>query len=152
MLLRAYEPADCPALLRLFYDTVHAVCAADYTAEQLDAWATGRENVAAWDRSLRAHRTLVAVLAGEIAGFADLDTAAGYLDRLYVHKDFQGLGVASALCDRLESAAADPITTHASITARPFFEKRGYAVVKEQQVERKGIHLTNFIMEKPFFR
>ncbi|HIU94869.1 MAG TPA: GNAT family N-acetyltransferase, partial [Candidatus Aphodomorpha intestinavium] len=62
MLLRAYEPADCPALLRLFYDTVHAVCAADYTAEQLDAWATGREDAAAWDRSLRAHRTLVAVL------------------------------------------------------------------------------------------
>ena len=29
MLLRAYEPAECPALLRLFYDTVHAVCAAD---------------------------------------------------------------------------------------------------------------------------
>ena len=70
MLLRAYEPADCPALLRLFYDTVHAVCAADYTAEQLDAWATGREDAAAWDRSLRAHRTLVAVLSGEIAGFA----------------------------------------------------------------------------------
>ena len=76
MLLRAYELADCPALLRLFYDTVHAVCAADYTAEQLDAWATGREDAAAWNRSLRAHRTLVAVLAGEIAGFADLDTAA----------------------------------------------------------------------------
>lgn len=40
------------------------------------------------------------------------------------------------------------ITTHASITAKPFFEKRGYIVVKEQQIERQGIFLTNFIMIK----
>ena len=115
MLLRAYEPADCPALLRLFYDTVHAVCAADYTAEQLDAWATGREDAAAWDRSLRAHRTLVAVLSGEIAGFADLDTAAGYLDRLYVHRAYQRRGVATALCDALEPLAAGRARHHARL-------------------------------------
>ena len=36
----------------------------------------------------------------------------------------------------------------ASITARPFFEKRGYRVIREQQVERKGILLTNYVMEK----
>lgn len=40
------------------------------------------------------------------------------------------------------------IVTHASITARPFFEKRGYAVIKEQQVERQGIFLTNYVMVK----
>ena len=35
-----------------------------------------------------------------------------------------------------------------SITARPFFERRGYRVVREQQVERQGIMLTNFVMIK----
>ena len=30
--------------------------------------------------------------------------ADGYLDRLYVHKDYQGRGVATALCDALEQA------------------------------------------------
>ena len=39
-------------------------------------------------------------------------------------------------------------TTHASLTAKPFFEKRGYQVVQEQQVERKGILLTNYVMKK----
>lgn len=39
-------------------------------------------------------------------------------------------------------------TTHASITARPFFEKRGYRVVRAQQVERQGLYLTNYVMEK----
>ena len=51
-------------------------------------------------------------------------------------------------CNRLEQTVAGTIVTHASITARPFFEKRGYRVVKEQQVERRGIRLTNFVMEK----
>ena len=80
------------------------------------------------------------------AGFGDIDRG-GYLDRLYIHKCFQRMGIASALCDRLEAVPAPVITTHASITARGFFEKRGYRVVKEQQVERHGILLTNYIME-----
>ena len=74
---------------------------------------------------------------------------SGYLDRLYVHKDQQRQGIATAICDALESVSVVNIfTTHASITARPFFEKRGYAVIKEQQVERRGVKLTNYIMKK----
>lgn len=41
------------------------------------------------------------------------------------------------------------MTTHASITARTFFEARGYRVVRQQQVERQSVALTNFVMEKP---
>ena len=38
-----------------------------------------------------------------------------------------------ALCDSLEAAAdADKIITHASITAKPFFARRGYRVKTEQ--------------------
>ena len=82
---------------------------------------------------------------------ADYTNTAGYLDRLYVHKDYQKKGIASALCDRLEeNCAAAYFTTHASITARPFFEKRGYRVMKEQQVVRKGVKLTNYVMKKIF--
>ena len=83
-----------------------------------------------------------------IVGFADMDDT-GYLDRLYVHIDWQGRGVGKELCDALElSVGSKKFTTHASITAKPFFEKRGYQVVKKQQVERQGIFLTNYVMEK----
>ncbi|MFR3031966.1 MAG: GNAT family N-acetyltransferase, partial [Blautia sp.] len=71
-----------------------------------------------------------------------------YLDRLFVHKDYQRKGVATAICDKLEQMAQGDVVTHASITAKPFFEKRGYKVVKEQKVERQGITLTNFVMKK----
>ena len=100
----------------------------------------------AWDHSFREHYTLVAIEDGKLAGFGDMDES-GYLDRLYIHKDFQKRGIAAALCDRLEKRFAVPeIVTHASITARPFFEKRGYRVRKAQQVERKGVFLTNYVM------
>lgn len=148
MTIRGYKSGDCTDMARLFYDTVHTVNAKDYSEEQLDAWATGKVDLKEWDRSFQEHYTLVAVCDGEIVGFADMDDT-GYLDRLYVHKDQQRKGIAAALCDRLESLVnTGKITTHASITARPFFEKRGYKVITEQQVERQGILLTNYVMEK----
>lgn len=68
---------------------------------------------------------------------------------MYVHKDYQGQGVATAICNELEQAFGDKkIVTHASITARSFFEQRGYKVIRNQQVVRNGIFLTNYVMEK----
>ncbi|MDD6967775.1 MAG: GNAT family N-acetyltransferase [Firmicutes bacterium] len=148
MTLRDYCKTDCTELARLFYDTVHTVNAKDYSREQLDAWATGEVNLEAWNKSFQAHNTVVAEMDGQIVGFGDMDET-GYLDRLYVHKDYQRRGVATAICDALEqNTKAAEFSTHASITARPFFEKRGYTVVKVQQVERRGILLTNFVMKK----
>lgn len=147
MEIREYRPEDCAELTRLFYDTVHTVNRKDYTPAQLDAWADGTPDLDRWNRSLQEHFSLVALEGKQIIGFGDMDST-GYLDRLYVHKDYQGKGVATALCDRLEQAVDGTIITHASITARPFFEGRGYVMVKAQQVERKGILLRNFVMEK----
>ena len=148
MQLREYIPSDCAQLVELFYQTVHSVNAQDYTREQLDAWATGEVDSQAWDKSFRAHRTIVATESGKIVGFGDMDET-GYLDRLYVHKDYQGQGIASAICDELERfAAGKTFTTHASITAKLFFQHRGYHVVRKQEVIRHGVVLTDFVMEK----
>lgn len=149
MELRRYQTEDCSVLAALFYDTVHTVCRRNYTAAQCAAWATGQVDLTAWDQSFRDHVTLVAQMDGQIVGFGDID-ATGYLDRLFVHRDFQRRGIAKALCDALEAAVpARPVVTHASLTARPFFEARGYRVVRRQEVLRAGVRLVNFVMEKP---
>ena len=141
MEIRAYRPDDCAALAKLFYETVHSVNAADYSPEQLDAWATGSVNEAGWNASFLNHTTRIAEIDGEIVGFADMDEN-GYLDH-------QREGVARALADALERAVdAEKYTTHASITARGFFERRGWRVVRAQQVIRHGVALTNFVMER----
>lgn len=148
MVIRRYEPADCEDLAKLFYYTVHAVNVKDYSPEQLDAWVNGEIDLATWNKSLSEHYAVVAVENNVIVGFGDIDES-GYLDRLYVHKDCQRRGIATAICDDLERAVeADKIITHASITAKPFFERRGFRTVKEQRIVRNGIALTNYVMEK----
>ena len=148
MRLRAYKTEDCEAMASLFYDTVHRINARDYAPEQLSAWATGTVDLAAWNARYLSTTTLVAEENGALLGFANMDKT-GYLDMLYVRADAQNRGIATALCDALERLVhAEKYTTHASITARPFFEKRGYVVVKQQNVPIRGQFLTNFVMEK----
>lgn len=146
MIIREYQPSDCKELAELFYNTVHTVNARDYTKEQLEVWATGRVDLEDWNQSLQENYSIVALDDKLIIGFGDIDKM-NYLNRLYVHKDYQGKGVATAICGRLEKKFAKKVITHASITARSFFEKRGYKVIKEQHVERNGIMLANFVME-----
>ncbi len=118
-----------------------------YMKEQLDVWAAKQVDLKKWNQSLQEHFSIVSVDDDIIVGFGDIDKT-GYLDRLFVHSDYQGKGIATAICNQLESAIQGCIITQASITAKPFFEKRGYRVIKEQQVERQGIFLTNFVMKK----
>lgn len=147
MVIREYQPSDCKELAELFYNTVHTINAKDYTKEQLDAWATGKINLENWDQSFQEHYSIVAVDNSIIVGFGDMDKT-GYLDRLFVHADYQRKGVATAICNRLEQAAQGKVVTHSSITAKAFFEKRGYKIIEEQQVERQGVLLKYFVMEK----
>lgn len=147
MIIRKYQASDCKEQTNLFYNTVHNVNAKDYTKEQLNVWATGQIDLEKWNESLQEHFSVVAVDDEIIVGFGDIDKT-GYLDRLFVHADYQGKGIATAICNQLEQAVKGNLTTHDSITAKPFFEKRGYKLVKEQQVERQGIFLTNFCMKK----
>lgn len=147
MELRKYQSSDCKEVTELFYNTVHIINAKDYTQKQLDVWATGQVDLEKWNLSLQEHYSIVAVDNEIIVGFGDIDKD-GYLDRLFVHAGYQGKGIATAICNQLEQAVEGKITTHASITAKTFFEKRGYKVIKKQEVERQGIFLTNFVMEK----
>ncbi|MBU5228012.1 GNAT family N-acetyltransferase [Clostridium senegalense] len=146
--IREYKSSDCEQIANLFYNTVHLINAKDYTQKQLNVWATGNIDIVQWNKSFLNNYTLVAEENNMIIGFGDINNE-GYLDRLYVHKDYQNLGIATALCDRLENHySVRHIITHSSITAKPFFEKRGYKVIKKQFVERNGVQLSNYIMKK----
>ena len=71
---------------------------------------------------------------------------------LYVHAAFQRRGIASALPERVEKAARTQglrqLFTEASITAKSFFERRGFQVIEAQMVSRRGQELTNFRMTR----
>lgn len=154
MYIRSFEIEDIAQIVDLFFDTVHTVNAQDYTAAQLQAWAPAdeqEEKLACWAASLSQHMTYVAIRDGELVGFSDMD-AGGYLDRLYVHKDAQKEGVATALLTKLEKEARklglSEMGTDASITAVPFFERHGFCILQAQTVQRRGVDLVNYKMSK----
>ena len=147
MYLRRFQKEDLQDLIALFKDTVQAINSKDYSEAEIQAWITSKTNFADWLESLTRHYCLLAIYNQNIVGFGDI-TADGYLDRLFVHRDFQGQGIATVLCDQLELQAKGAIVTHASITAKGFFEKRGYRTIKEQKVFRNGVWLKNYVMQK----
>ena len=143
---------DLDAAARLFCDTVHSINARDYTPEQLDAWAPrdGR-CLAQIAEKLSEQHTIGLKECGILVGFGSLDDEDD-IDMLFVHKDRQKQGVAKTILHQLERLALErgkrTISTYASLTARPFFERMGYTIEHENVVDRDGISLVNFLMSK----
>ena len=147
--VRAYRPEDRDAVINVTVRAIRESAIRDYSPSQIEAWAGG-DRIGAWfavdDRLI-----WVAVVTELIVGFIDLKPS-GHLDRIYVHPEYEGRGVASALLNCLEDAARcqgiGRLFTEASITAKPFFERRGFVVLTAQVVEFRGKKFTNFQMEK----
>lgn len=150
--IRRGEEADIPRLQALFRESVLRVCAADYTAEECADWASCGDDPAHW-RGLMARLTFAVAETpgGEMAGFASL-RADGYLHSMFVGADFLRQGIATRLLEAMERRArrrgVARIVSEVSLTARPFFEKRGYRVTAEQSRRANRLSLKNFRMEK----
>jgi putative acetyltransferase len=149
--LRPYADGDLPAMMTLYRTTIHAVCAKDYTPEQLAAWAPPQADATRWQAKMDAEECAVAELDGAVVGFCSWSDD-GYIDFLYVHHKWQGVGIAKALLKRAEDALRQAgvmrLHTQASLTAQSFFAAQGYAVVKHQTVHVRGVDLPNAVMEK----
>lgn len=149
MKIRNYQPSDALVTMQLFYDTVHQINCRDYNQEQLDVWAPQNRDVNQWNTSFLEHYSLIIEEEDQVIGFGDIDDT-GYLDRFYIHALFQGKGAGRCLLEALEEYVAKDkdIVTHASITAKPFFIRMGYAVDHAQIVEKAGIQMRNYVMVK----
>lgn len=149
--LRPFHSGDAEACLALFRDCVHRVNSRDYTHDQVKAWASPTIDPEAWRARFDDRFAYVVIQNDDVVGFTDM-TRSGHLDRLFVSANHQGLGIARLLVNKLLTDAMDhsieEITTDASITAKPFFERMGFRVVREQSVECRGVWLTNYRMRR----
>ncbi|WP_417345871.1 GNAT family N-acetyltransferase [Ferrimonas sp.] len=93
----------------------------------------------------------MAELDGTVVGFITL-TSSGHIEWTYIHRNHQRRGIASRLYLHLEQQARQQelrrLTVDASRFARPFFEAKGFVVVRENQSVRQGEKLQNWRMEK----
>ncbi len=149
--LRPFLPADAAALAALFRASIETLCAEDYDGAQLDAWASAATNEAAFGARLADALTIVALVDGEIAGFASLKDKSVF-DMLYVRADLARSGVGTALADAIEKIAggrgAATLSVDASDTARDFFAARGYTAKMRNTIEIAGQWLGNTTMTK----
>lgn len=147
--IRHYQPSDLPAIIQLFKEAVAAINIKHYTPEQIAVWTD--INPIKWQSKLENMIVFVAEIDSTIVGFADM-THEGYLDHLYVHKDYQARWVSLHLFKAIEKAARElgltKLTTDCSITAKIPAERIGFKVIKEQVVEKHGMKFINYHMEK----
>jgi putative acetyltransferase len=148
---RPYELTDLPGIIAVYTASIHGLAAPFYSPEELAAWAPATHDTARWQQRLGRVHTVVAECEGVLAGFVSYRDD-GYLDLLFTHPTFARRGVATRLCLRVEAAlravGASKIFTHASLAARPFFDRQGFNVDGEEAVECRGSYLRRFAMHK----
>jgi putative acetyltransferase len=148
--LRPFLPADLPRLAAIFRASVEELTSEDYNEAQQAAWAALADEDE-FGNKLAGDLTLVALVAGDVVGFASL-RGQDQIGMLYVDPQAAGQGVAGTLCDALEKLAAargaTKLTVNSSDTARGLFEKRGYQPLHRQTVDCFGEWLGNTAMEK----
>ena len=87
----------------------------------------------------------------KIIGFSSMNEE-GYMHSMFVHKDWQGRGVATQLLSEVENKAREygvsVITSDVSLTARTFFERNGYEVIRIQRQRANRLEMANFLMKK----
>ncbi len=149
--LRPYRPDDAPALLALFRDTIRRVNSRDYSPAQIAAWASDDIDTVAWFGRFTGRFVPVAEDVGCPVGFAELEPD-GHVDRMYVSADHQRRGIGRQLLAAVIAEARRiglvRLFTEASITARPFFEAQGFAVLAQQVVTSRGAEFINYRMER----
>lgn len=151
MTIRDYENRDLAGVAAVFTEAVHGLTAHRYDAAQRAAWAPRPPDLTVWARRMAGVRTLVAERDRVLIGFQSYQEN-GHIDFLYIRPDAVRRGVATALYraaeERLAAAGVGVLFTEASLVAAPFFAKQGFHVVEAQEVERGGVRLRRYVMEK----
>ncbi|MEZ9426340.1 GNAT family N-acetyltransferase [Vibrio lentus] len=149
--IRNYHPNDNKALWEIYFHTVRNINVRDYSQEQVEAWAPSDFDSELWQKCLHRIQPFVAELDGRVVGYTDLQPN-GLIDHFFCHHEYQGKGVGRALMEHVFQIGSvrgvSRYFSEVSITARPFYEHLGFTVVNEQEVEMRGVKLTNYVMEK----
>ncbi len=148
--IRKFHFSDAQEVQQLFYSTVHAINIRDYTQEQINLWAPANGDPKKWTEKALETTFYVVLLDRKIVGFGNI-SPFGYIDSFYVHHEHQGQGVGARLLARLEKVVAktaSKLTCDASITAKPFFERYGYTVLKKELTDGSGTPFIRYNMVK----
>ena len=123
--------SDAVELKNLFQNTVLAINRRDYSQAEVEDWASCGDDLSNIEDMIKTHYFIVAINQQlEIVGFSSI-TPQGYLHSMFVHKDFQGEGIATILLNEIEQYAITNgiirITSEVSLTPALSLKKRLYS-------------------------
>ena len=145
MLIREYRDGDFSTLCQIFQRAVRETASQHYSPAQVSAWAQLDET--RWRQKMADSLVQVATVDDVPVGF--VTAVEFYIDLLFVDPLYSRRGIASALLKALFARLpTGTLTVEASITARACFERLGFVVVAEQEVEARGETFVNYRMEK----
>lgn len=131
--------------------SVHKLACNFYNREQLEAWAPKTYDTQNWANKIATLRPFVAVLDGQIVGYADLQPS-GYIDHFFVAGDFPKHGVGAALVEHIQQKAKKQnipeLFAYVSLAAEAFFAKHEFLVMHHQSVIINGVLMNNALMAK----
>ncbi|MBW8782528.1 MAG: GNAT family N-acetyltransferase [Verrucomicrobia bacterium] len=144
-------PADAEAIAGVYRDAVRRIGPVAYSEDQVEAWARHPLDINEFRIRLSRGVTLVMEEASKIIAFGQLEPYH-HIAFLYTDGAHNRQGVGSQIYDALEQCAqlqhVSEIQTEASRISRPFFQKKGYEVVKAETVIHFGVEFERFQMAK----
>ena len=152
MRIRKARPEDAKEITQLVRDTIKKVNAADYTEEQIRAWApTNKTNK--YEQMIQEGRKIwVAVEDSEIVGMATLKTHKNEVGGFYIKHNRIGTGIGKKLNERIEKEAKkegiNELKLWSTTTAALFYQKRGYKKIRNSYVEMNNVKVPVVIMKK----
>ena len=150
--IREYRPSDAPSLARIFLDAVKRTGLRCYSAAQVAAWASRAATPEEVDaRCMDGRAVYVAEIDGRPEAFIDLQEN-GHIDMMFCAPDHTGQGLAAQLFVMLEREARRRglarLHVDASEVAKPFFERRGFTLVRRNDLVIEGVPIHNYHMER----
>ncbi len=152
MRIRKSKIEDAAEIASLHKGTIRFINKGDYSPEQISAWSK-RTSAKRFRESHHLAIRYVALDGEKIIGYSDFkkDKPEKFWG-LYVHKNHLGKGVGSRLLLKMEEVAksmgADRLELEATKTAKTFYEKHGFKVIKKSKHPIDDQELDVFVMEK----
>ena len=151
MYIRRLLDDEYEDVVQLIVQTVHCVCANDYTQEELDAWAPQNFDIKKFRANLSSCYNLAAFEKNKMVGFISMEHS-GYINRLYTHKDFLRRGIATELFFKAQAWAKEngicSLSLDSSKTAEAFYLKMGFKKAGISVMNHGGVVFRNCVMKK----
>ncbi len=150
IVIRHATAADAGAVHTIVLLALRETNARDYPPSVIDRLALTLPGKVA--SNLETWCAFVATANGLVVGTGSLNGQT--VSSVYVHPNYQGRGIATKLMDAVENAAnaqsLETLSVQSSVTAKPFYLKRGFKIVREGSFGEEPTILMSKDMPRPF--